>query len=240
MEMLLQSQGLTKNFGALRATDHVDLALGAGDALGIIGPNGAGKSTLFNLIAGTILPDQGSVVLDGRDVSKTSAAERCRMGIGRTYQIPKPFAGLSVLENLMVAARFGGGASGQRAAAQSQDILDRLGLGPFADKPAGSLRLLERKRLEMARALATNPRILLLDEIAGGLTEMECDSLITTIREIRSEGVAIIWIEHVVHALLAVVDRLAVINFGAKIAEGAPRETFESREIQEIYLGIEA
>jgi branched-chain amino acid transport system ATP-binding protein len=240
MDILLKARGLTKNFGALRATNNVDLALGAGDALGIIGPNGAGKSTLFNLISGTILPDQGSVVLDGRDMSKASAAERCRMGIGRTYQIPKPFAGLSVLENLMVAARFGGGASNLEAAVQSQDILDRLGLGPFADKPAGSLRLLERKRLEMARALATNPRILLLDEIAGGLTEMECESLITTIREIRAEGVAIIWIEHVVHALLAVVDRLAVINFGAKIAEGAPRETFESREIQEIYLGIEA
>ena len=240
MEMLLEAQGLTKNFGALRATDNVDLALGAGDALGIIGPNGAGKSTLFNLIAGTILPDQGSVFLAGQNVSEFSAAERCRLGIGRTYQIPKPFAGMSVLENLLVAARFGGGVAGPIAATNCQKILDRLELGPFADMPAGSLRLLERKRLEMARALATSPRILLLDEIAGGLTEMECESLISTIREIRAEGVAIIWIEHVVHALLAVVDRLAVINFGAKISEGPPRETFESREVQEIYLGIEA
>jgi branched-chain amino acid transport system ATP-binding protein len=240
MEPLLDARGLAKNFGALRATDNVDLILNAGDALGIIGPNGAGKSTLFNLIAGTILPDAGKVMLAGKDVSNASAAERCRMGIGRTYQIPKPFAGMSVLENLTVAAHFGGGLSGPKAGHDCMHILDRLGLATLADKPAGSLRLLERKRLEMARALATQPRILLLDEIAGGLTEMECDSLIATILEIRAEGVAIIWIEHVVHALLAVVDRLVVINFGAKIAEGPPRETFESREVQEIYLGIEA
>lgn len=240
MEPLLDARGLAKNFGALRATDNVDLKLSAGDALGIIGPNGAGKSTLFNLIAGTMLPDEGQVTLAGKDVSRASAAERCRMGIGRTYQIPKPFSGMSVLENLTVAARFGGGLAGSKATPECMQILDRLELSALADQPAGSLRLLERKRLEMARALATKPRILLLDEIAGGLTEMECDSLIATILEIRTEGVAIIWIEHVVHALLAVVDRLAVINFGAKIAEGPPRETFESREVQEIYLGIEA
>ncbi len=240
MEPLLKAQGLTKNFGALRATDNVDLTLSAGDALGIIGPNGAGKSTLFNLIAGTILPDAGTVMLDGRDVSRASPAERCRLGIGRTYQIPKPFAGLSVFENLIVAARFGGDLPDAKARQDCLNILDQLELRSLADKPAGSLRLLERKRLEMARALATQPQVLLLDEIAGGLTEMECESLIGTIREIRENGVAIIWIEHVVHALLAVVDRLAVINFGAKIAEGAPHETFESREVQEIYLGIEA
>jgi branched-chain amino acid transport system ATP-binding protein len=240
MEPLLEARGLAKNFGALRATDNVDLVLNAGDALGIIGPNGAGKSTLFNLISGTILPDEGTVTLAGKDVSRASAADRCRMGIGRTYQIPKPFSGMSVLENLIVAARFGGGLAEAKATKASMQILDRLGLADLADNPAGGLRLLERKRLEIARALATQPRVLLLDEIAGGLTEMECESLIRTILEIRSEGVVIIWIEHVVHALLAVVDRLAVINFGAKIAEGLPRATFESREVQEIYLGIEA
>ncbi len=240
MEPLLQARGLAKNFGALRATDNVDLTLNAGDALGIIGPNGAGKSTVFNLIAGTIAPDTGNVLLAGRDVSRASAAERCRQGIGRTYQIPKPFSGMTVLENLLVAAGFGGNSVGPQATQDALRILDRLDLGALADRPAGSLRLLERKRLELARALATQPKILLLDEIAGGLTDMECESLIATIREIRAEGVAIIWIEHVVHALLAVVDRLAVINFGAKIAEGAPKETFESREVQEIYLGIEA
>jgi branched-chain amino acid transport system ATP-binding protein len=216
------------------------LSLGAGEALGIIGPNGAGKSSLFNLIAGTMAPGAGTVKIDGIDVTRKGAAQRCRDGIGRTYQIPKPFSGLSVLENLLVAARFGGGERERDARRDCLAILDRLELGHLADCPASGLRLLERKRLEMARALATKPRLLLLDEIAGGLTDLECDNLIATIREIRESGVAIIWIEHVVHALLAVVDRLAVISFGAKIAEGAPQATFDSREVQEIYLGIEA
>ncbi len=235
---ILTATSLSKSFGALKATDDVSLSLGRGEALGIIGPNGAGKSTLFNLIAGTFPVDAGRIELDGVDVTRLSAAERCRRGVGRTYQIPKPFGGLTVLENLLVAAEFGGG---DRDPMQGCcEILDRLGLGAFADSPASSLRLLERKRLEMARALATSPTVLLLDEIAGGLTDMECESLVATIREIKDAGTSIIWIEHVVHALLAVVDRLAVINFGALLAEGEPQVTFTSREVQEIYLGIEA
>lgn len=237
---ILTAQGLCKSFGALKATDNVSLSVMSGKALGIIGPNGAGKSTLFNLIAGTFPADAGQVTIDGQDVSRASAAERCRLGIGRTYQIPKPFIKLSVFENLLVAASFGGQESEKEARKDCGNILDRLGLGDLADHPAGSLRLLERKRLEMARALATKPRVLLLDEIAGGLTEMECENLVATISEIKDSGVAIIWIEHVVHALLAVVDRLAVINFGTLLAEGPPHETFESCEVQEIYLGIEA
>jgi len=237
---ILVAQGLSKSFGALKATADVSLSVQPGEALGIIGPNGAGKSTLFNLIAGTFPADAGQVILEGRDVSRASAADRCRQGIGRTYQIPKPFAQLSVLENLLVAASFGGQEREKDAMHDCGQILDRLGLGRLSNTPAGGLRLLERKRLEMARALATRPKVLLLDEIAGGLTEPECESLVATIREIKDSGVAIIWIEHVVHALLAVVDRLAVINFGALLAEGPPKETFASREVQEIYLGIEA
>lgn len=237
---ILVAQGLSKSFGALKATADVSLSVQPGEALGIIGPNGAGKSTLFNLIAGTFPADAGQVILEGRDVSRASAADRCRQGIGRTYQIPKPFAQLSVLENLLVAASFGGQEREKDAMHDCGLILDRLGLGRLSNTPAGGLRLLERKRLEMARALATRPKVLLLDEIAGGLTEPECESLVATIREIKDSGVAIIWIEHVVHALLAVVDRLAVINFGALLAEGPPQETFASREVQEIYLGIEA
>ncbi|PCH98568.1 MAG: ABC transporter ATP-binding protein [Rhodobacteraceae bacterium] len=240
MGSLLQVTGLCKNFGALTATDNVNLTLETGAALGIIGPNGAGKSTLFNLIAGTFPATSGKVYLDGKDVSSLSAAARCRMGIGRTYQIPKPFTHLTVLENLLVAACFGGQKSERVARVECLEILENLGLGALVNKPAGQLRLLERKRLEMARALATNPRLLLLDEIAGGLTEPECDSLIAAIRNIQAQGVTIIWIEHVVHALLAVVDQLAVINFGAKIIQGDPTETFESRLVQDIYLGIEA
>lgn len=236
---LLETKGLTKSFGALRAVDDVSLSLDAGDTLGIIGPNGAGKSSLFNLIAGVMAADTGQVLWQGRDITNLSAAERCRAGVGRTYQIPKPFGGLSVYENLLVAAEFGGG-DGADARPLCRSILDQMELSHLANAPAGGLRLLERKRLEMARALATRPKVLLLDEIAGGLTDLECDSLIAAIRDIKAQGVAIIWIEHVVHALFAVVDRLAVINFGAKIAEGPPKATFDSPEVQSIYLGIEA
>ncbi len=242
MGALLETKGLTKSFGALRAVDDVSLTLAAGDSLGIIGPNGAGKSSLFNLIAGVMPADAGQVLWQGRDITTLSAAERCREGVGRTYQIPKPFDGLTVYENLLVAAEFGGGDGGGGAEAELLccNILDQMELSHLADAPAGGLRLLERKRLEMARALATRPKVLLLDEIAGGLTDLECGSLIAAIRDIKAQGVAIIWIEHVVHALFAVVDRLAVINFGAKIAEGPPKATFESAEVQSIYLGIEA
>jgi branched-chain amino acid transport system ATP-binding protein len=239
VSILLEAKGLTKSFGALRAVDDVSMTLAAGDTLGIIGPNGAGKSSLFNLIAGVMTADAGQVLWQGRDITTLSAAERCRAGIGRTYQIPKPFGGLTVYENLLVAAEFGGG-NGAEAKPLCRSILDQMELSHLADRPAGGLRLLERKRLEMARALATRPKVLLLDEIAGGLTDLECDSLIAAIRDIKAQGVAIIWIEHVVHALFAVVDRLAVINFGAKIAEGPPQATFETAEVQSIYLGIEA
>jgi branched-chain amino acid transport system ATP-binding protein len=239
MTALLETRGLTKSFGAVRAVDDVSLSVDSGEALGIIGPNGAGKSSLFNLIAGVMQVNDGQVLWQGRDITQMTAAQRCRVGIGRTYQIPKPFNGLSVYENLLVAAEFGGGNDAE-ARKNCVGILDQLELSHVANAPAGGLRLLERKRLEMARALATNPKILLLDEIAGGLTDLECDSLIATIKNIKAQGVAIIWIEHVVHALFAVVDRLAVINFGAKMAEGTPKETFESAEVQSIYLGVEA
>ncbi|MBN9016446.1 MAG: ATP-binding cassette domain-containing protein [Rhizobiales bacterium] len=238
--MLLEATGLGKSYGALKVVDDVSIAVDAGDALGIIGPNGAGKSTLFNLIAGSVRPNRGTIRLAGRDITALSAAARCRAGIGRSFQIPRPWVGLTVYENLLVAAEFGAGEAAAMAGSDCLAILDRLGLGHLADVPAGRLRLLERKRLELARGLATRPRVLLLDEIAGGLTDLECESLIEAIRDIRKEGVAIIWIEHVVHALFAVVDRLAVISFGAKIAEGDPKEVFASRQVQEIYLGVPA
>lgn len=237
---ILDAQGLSKSFGALQVTNDVTLQLAQGEALGIIGPNGAGKSTLFNLIAGTLPVDAGRILIEGKDVTQSSAGVRCRIGVGRTYQIPKPFDGMTVLENLLVAATNGGNQPLTEATRSGVEILDRLGLSDLADTQASQLRLLDRKRLEMARALATRPRLLLLDEIAGGLTEQECEGLVATINEIRAAGVSIIWIEHVVHALLAVVDRLVVINFGEVLAEGEPHETFNSKQVQEIYLGIEA
>jgi branched-chain amino acid transport system ATP-binding protein len=231
---------VSKRYGAIVVADAVDLAVETGEALGIIGPNGAGKTSLFNLIAGTASVDSGTVTFVGRDVTRLDAAARCRLGISRSFQIPHPFAGMSVFENLVVGAAFGGGMLERQAYSRAVEVLRLTGLAQKANALAGSLTLLERKRLEMARALATNPRLLLLDEIAGGLSEPECRDLVATIHALRKTGVSIVWIEHVVHALLAVVDRLAVIDFGRKIADGDPKAVMASREVQEIYLGIEA
>jgi len=237
---MLEVAGLKKSFGSIIVADDLDLVVAPGEAVGIIGPNGAGKTTLFNLIAGGLTPTAGSIRFDGRDLLKQPPQERCRAGIGRTHQIPQPFENLTVFENLLVGAVYGRRKSEREVTQSCGEILERLGLIKRANTLAGSLTLLERKRLEMARALATAPRLLLLDEIAGGLTEGECLELIATIREIRQTGVAILWIEHVVHALLAVVDRLVVLNFGRKIAEGGPKEVIQLPEVRQIYIGIEA
>jgi len=237
---MLEVAGLKKSFGSIIVADDLDLVVAPGETVGVIGPNGAGKTTLFNLIAGSLTPTAGSIRFDGRDLLKQPPQERCRAGIGRTHQIPQPFENLTVFENLLVGAVYGRRKSEREVTQSCGEILERLGLIKRANTLAGSLTLLERKRLEMARALATAPRLLLLDEIAGGLTEGECLELVATIREIRQTGVAILWIEHVVHALLAVIDRLVVLNFGRKIAEGVPKEVIQLPEVHQIYIGIEA
>ena len=237
---MLEVAGLKKSFGSIIVADDLDLVVAPGEAVGIIGPNGAGKTTLFNLIAGGLTPTAGSIRFDGRDLLKLPTQGRCRTGIGRTHQIPQPFENLTVFENLLVGAVHGRRQSEREVTQSCGEILERLGLIKRANTLAGSLTLLERKRLEMARALATAPRLLLLDEIAGGLTEGECLELVATIREIRQTGVAILWIEHVVHALLAVIDRLVVLNFGRKIAEGVPKEVIQLPQVHQIYIGIEA
>ncbi|TPQ32097.1 ABC transporter ATP-binding protein [Bradyrhizobium guangdongense] len=238
--MLLEVAGLRKSFGSIVVADDLDLVVAPGEAVGIIGPNGAGKTTLFNLIAGGLMPTAGAIRFDGRDLLGVAPPARCRAGIGRTHQIPQPFEKLTVFENLLVGAVYGRQKSEREVAQSCGEILERLGLLRRANVLAGSLTLLERKRLEMARALATTPRLLLLDEIAGGLTEGECLELVATIRGIRQTGVAILWIEHVVHALLAVIDRLVVLNFGRKIAEGVPKEVMQRPDVHQIYIGIEA
>ncbi len=237
---ILAIRDISKRYGALQVTDSITLSLDQGEALGIIGPNGAGKTTLFNLIAGTVTPDAGTIRFDGADVTRLPARERCHLGIGRSFQIPHPFAGMTTYENVLVGAAFGRRASERASEARAVEVLELTGLKRKANVLAGQLTLLERKRLEMARALASDPKLLLLDEIAGGLTEPECEELVEAIRRVRSEGVSIIWIEHVVHALLAVVDRIAVIDFGRKIAEGEPRAIMDSPQVAEIYMGIDA
>ena len=237
---LLTLTHISKNFGSLKVTQNISLSLHKGEALGILGPNGAGKTTLFNLISGDVLPDSGQVCFKGQDITRTLPHKRCRMGIGRSYQIALPFEGMTVFENLMVGAMFGGnhihtGEANDRCA----QILERTGLIGRANQLAGGLTLLDRKRLELARALATEPELLLLDEIAGGLTEHEAHALVELVQSILAQGVSIIWIEHVVHALLAVATRLFVINFGEKLAEGSPREVMDSPEVKRVYMGID-
>jgi len=240
MPPILELQGVKKAFGAVVVADDQSWSLAPGEALGVIGPNGAGKTSMFNLVTGTLSTDAGQVRLDGQDITGWSAAKRCRAGIARSFQVPQPFIHMTVFENAYVAAFRGAGLSGRAAEALCLDVLERTGLIAKSNVQAGGLTLLERKRLELSRALCAKPRVILLDEIAGGLTEHECQSLIQTIRDVHATGVSIVWIEHVVHALLAVVGRLMVIDFGRKIAEGEPQAIMQSREVKEIYLGIEA
>jgi branched-chain amino acid transport system ATP-binding protein len=238
--ILLRAEGLDKSFGSLQVIQSLDLELADGEALGIIGPNGAGKSTLFGLIAGALKPERGRILLDGRDISGLSPQARCRAGIGRTFQIPHPFENLTVFENIVVAAGHGSPRHQADLADDCADVLERTGLIGLANTLGQDLTLLQRKRLELARALATGPRLLLLDEIAGGLTEAECEELIELVRALRMSGITIIWIEHVVDVLLAVAERLIVLNFGRKIAEGEPAAVMNTAEVKEVYLGIAA
>ena len=237
---LLRLENTSKCYGSLLVIDNLSISLAKGEALGVLGPNGAGKTTMFNLITGDTCPDTGRVSLGERDITALSPSERCWAGIGRSYQIPHPFAAMTVFENVLVGAVFGADMREDEAGDHVAQILNRTGMMGKANKLAGSLTLLDRKRLELARALATKPVVLLLDEIAGGLTDDEAHVLVEEIQSIRAEGVSIIWIEHVVHALLSVVDRLIVINYGALLKEGKPDEVIASREVQEVYMGIEA
>lgn len=237
--MLLEIRNLNRAFGAVVVADDVTLDVEEGEAIGIIGPNGAGKSSLFNLITGGLRPDSGQINLNGKDITRMPARSRVSLGIGRSFQIPQPFEHMTVFENTSVAACYGRNARERDVQDDVVHILHQTGLLPRANLPAGSLSLLERKRLELSRSLATDPKLLLLDEIAGGLTDAECQGLIQTIRDINNTGTTIIWIEHVTHALLAVVSRLVAIDFGKIIAQGNPADVMASDVVQNIYLGID-
>ncbi len=237
---LLALQGVSKSFGALKVTDDISLSVTEGEVLGILGPNGAGKTTLFNLITGDVKVDAGEVEFDGRRITATPPFQRCRDGIGRSYQVPQPFGAMSVFENLVTAACFGAQVPEKEAWEIAWQVLQQTGLQRFANQPAGSLTLLNRKRLELARALSTRPRLLLLDEIAGGLTEHEAHELVEELKRIKQSGMTMIWIEHVVHALLSIADRLLVINFGKTLCEGLPHEVMQDAEVRRVYMGLES
>jgi branched-chain amino acid transport system ATP-binding protein len=238
--VLLKARGLSKSFGAVRVLHEVSFDVMPGEVLGILGPNGAGKTTLFNLISGDLKRDGGDLDFAGRPLRSELPYQRCRMGIGRTYQVPRPYDSMTTFENLLVAAAFGGERSEAACYDSCAQILRDCELSTKANRIAGGLTLLDRKRLELARALASGPKLLLLDEIAGGLTDDEGKALVALVRRIRESGVTIVWIEHVLHALLAAADRIMVLNFGEKIAEGAPQTVIQDPEVKRVYMGIEA
>ena len=239
MPDILVIDKLTKWFGNLAAVNDLSFNVQEGEILGMMGPNGAGKTTVFNLITGVHPPTAGKVTYQGKDVTHFSASHRCRLGIGRTYQIPRPFENMTVLENLLVGAEYGGQLKGKEARALCAEILDFTGLSAKKDLFAGKLMLLDRKRLELARGLATKPSLLLIDEVAAGLTEGEVERLLEIVKAIQRKGVTIIWVEHILMMMNKGVDRLLVISGGQALMCGDPRECMESKEVQEVYLGVE-
>ena len=237
---LLEAVGVSKRFGALVVLDGVDFSVGADDAVGIVGPNGAGKTTLLNVFAGSIRRDAGTIRFDGAEIGGTSAAARCRLGIARAHQVPKPFGGMTAFENVLVGASAGGRKRRGEAYRAAVEVLELCEMTHIANRPAESLGLLDRKRLELARALATEPRVLLLDEIGAGLTDEEAVQLVTTVREVRRRGVAIVWIEHIVHVLVQVAERLICMDGGRVIAEGDPDAVMKDAAVIDAYLGSAA
>ncbi len=236
---MLKLQNLNKSYGSLKVIDNLSLDLSKGEMLGIIGPNGAGKTTLFSAISGQIFLDSGEIYFLEKEMTSLPAYKRCIAGIGRSFQIPRPFNGMTIFENVRVAANFGAGLKGAAADDFAINAAELSGLSDRLNTPCSTLSLLDRKRLELARALATNPKLLLLDEIAGGLIEHEIHALIEILNVIKQRGISIIWIEHIVHALTSCVDRLLVINFGSKIADGDPNTVMDLPQVHEIYMGLD-
>lgn len=239
MEDILTVNSLNKSFGSLVAVHDLSFEVKTGEILGVMGPNGAGKTTVFNLLTGILKPDSGGITFDGRDITTESPSKRCRRGIGRTYQIPRPFDKMTVFENLLVAAVHGGGVSEKRARANIKDILDITALLPMKNHLAGGLPLLDRKRLELGRAMATQPSLILLDEVAGGLTEGEAGEVLEIVKKMQARGITIVWIEHILMMMSEGVDRLLVLSEGHRLNCGDPGEVMCSEEVLECYLGVE-
>ncbi len=236
-QTLLSATALQKSFGALVVLDGIDFEIRSGDAIGIVGPNGAGKTTLLNVLSGAYKASAGSVRFREADVTELDAAQRCRLGIARTHQIPRPFSGMTVFENVLAAAMHGGRFGRDEAYERSIDAIRLCGMLKLANRRADTIGLLDRKRLELTRALATDPVVLLLDEIGGGLTDGEAAELVETIRVLHQRGISIVWIEHIVHVLLQVANRLVCMDAGQVIADGNPQEVLANATVVDAYLG---
>ncbi len=239
MPSILSIKALNKSFGKVTAVHDLSFEVDRGEILGIIGPNGAGKTTTFNLITGEIKPDRGEVLFDGKDVTYDFTYKKCRMGISRTYQIPRPFLNMTVLENLLVGSICGGGIGYKESKEKCDMILEKTGLLSKRNALAGSLPLFDLKRLELAKALSTDPALLLVDEVAGGLTEGEIEEVLEMIHTVRKSGVTVLWVEHIIMAMQKGPDRLLVMNFGQNLFCGKPEEALSSEEVQSIYLGAD-
>jgi branched-chain amino acid transport system ATP-binding protein len=236
-ELILSVVGLNKHFGGVVAVKDLSFDIQAGEAIGLMGPNGAGKTTLLNIIAGEYKPDSGEIKFNGKDITRLPPHKICQLGIARTYQIPKPFVNLTTMQNIIVAARFGRGLEKAAAEKEASEMLDIVGLSAKKDVLAKDLQTATLKLLELARALASKPELVLLDEVAGGLTEAEIPQLLDTLKKVRTMGVTFLLIEHVISVMMQAVDRVIVINFGEKIAEGTPKEIMEDQNVIEAYLG---
>jgi branched-chain amino acid transport system ATP-binding protein len=234
---LLVAEGLGKRFGALVVLDGIDFSVNPGEAVGIVGPNGAGKTTLLNLLAGSQRANVGRVTFRGSNITSTGAAARCRLGIARAHQVPKPFGHMTVFENVFVGAASGGRKRSRQAYERTIETIEMCEMLELANRRAESLGLLDRKRLELARALATDPSVLLLDEIGAGLTDEEASNLVATISALRDQGIAIVWIEHIVHVLVQVIDRLVCVDAGRVIADGEPSAVMADSRVIDAYLG---
>ncbi|MGY0194309.1 ABC transporter ATP-binding protein [Leptothrix sp. BB-4] len=235
--VLLSARGVVKRFGAHTVLHGVDFDVRAGEAIGIVGPNGAGKTTLLATLSGTLPASAGRVWLRGHDVTRQDAATRCRQGVARSHQVPRPFGGMTVFENVLTAATQGGGFRGQASYDRAADAIALCGMSAVANRRAETLGLLDRKRLELTRALATDPAVLLLDEIGGGLTDGEAEELVHTIRTLHARGITIVWIEHIVHVLVQVARRLVCMADGRIIADGSPDAVLSDATVVDAYLG---